>query len=142
MLAILRLDLRDQKDSVSIRPLNSPQEIVIENENEKFECMQPDCWDSQEWNLLLVDSQGNMFMGRSCEFDFFETDVGADFAIQKYDYKPQTKIFNVVVAKSVVTEQLQECQLGKDGEYIKEFNPGLPYNITSNKILSIQFEER
>lgn len=56
--------------SMSYQPVN------LKNTNlkvwEEFESFQPEAWNNDEINTMLIDFMGSLFFGNSIDFDFFE----------------------------------------------------------------------
>lgn len=68
---------QDLIDAGEFPPLQSGSGKELENvstffdSNKLYECFQPEVIDHREYNLILVDEDGTIFLSNSIDFDFF-----------------------------------------------------------------------
>lgn len=69
MLAYIRKDLRENQEYPPV--LNSAGLIeYLLDLNQVFECMQPEAWEDEEFNLLLIANDGEIYRGLSIDFEY------------------------------------------------------------------------
>lgn len=73
--AKVRKDLIEQELCPPLWDINrKPIEDVYKwiNLNDEYDCLQPDAWDGEEANLLLVSEDGKIYFAMSIDFNFNE----------------------------------------------------------------------
>jgi len=71
--ACVRSDLREARLSPPLKTMEGKEGYFCADLDAIFECMQPECWNNEFYNLLLVSSDGKeIYYGASIDFEFSE----------------------------------------------------------------------
>jgi hypothetical protein len=70
MKASVRKDLKENGDMPVILIGGMLSHVRPEWMDMHFECFQPNVWDNNEWNLILMHPVMGIFLGNSIDWDF------------------------------------------------------------------------